>query len=153
MNKVVLLSSLLLVCFFGFTQKVKIRKDIASVDKEPFLEFTTISFGTDYSIKHVDAEEEQISILYLSYNDPSQSNRGNPDGSVRWIEVNFLPYNLKCEIDTRNRKHFTKLIYLSNIYVDGKLNEENVRKFVNKYGTKYSDNRPNGNTNIIINNK
>lgn len=151
MNKVFLLISIVFIASVTFGQKVKIKNDIASVDKEPFLEFTTITFGSDYSIKHVDAEEEQISILYLSYMDPSQSSSGNPDGNVRWIEVNFLPFNMKCEIDTRTRKQFTKLIYLSNIYEDGKINKENVVKFVNKYGTKYSDNRPKGNTNIIIN--
>ena len=151
MKKIFLLLCISFFASAGFTQKVKMKKDIAYVDKEPFLEFTTITFGSDYSIKHVNAEEEQISILYLSYKDPSQSSSGNPDGNVRWIEVNFLPFNMKCEIDTRTRKQFTKLIYLSNIYEDGKINKENVVKFVNKYGTKYSDNRSKGNTNIIIN--
>lgn len=150
MKKFILIFSILFISSVGFSQKVKIKKDIASVEKQPFLKFTTIAFGSDYSIKHVDAEEEEISILYLSYKDPKQSSTGNPDGNVRWIEVNFLPFNLKCEVYNRNRKQFTKLVYLSNIYVDGKINEENVQKFVNKYGTKFSDNRPTGNTTIII---
>lgn len=152
MKKLILLMSIVFIASVGYTQKVKIKKDIAYVDKEPFLEFTTIAFGSDYSIKHVDSDEDEISILYLSYKDPSQSSSGNPDGNVRWIEVNFLPFNLKCEVDTRNRKQFAKLVYLSDIYVDGKINEENVQTFVYKYGTKFSDNRPAGNTNIIINN-
>jgi hypothetical protein len=151
MKKYFILTCLLFVCSICLSQKVKIKNDIASVDKVPFLKFTTITFGSDYSIKHVNAQDEEISMLYLNYNDPNQTGNGNPNGTVRWIEVNFLPFNLKCEIDSRNRKQFTKLIYLSKIYENGQLNKEKVEQFVQKYGTKFSDNRPTGNT-IIINN-
>ena len=136
----------------AFGQKVKIKDDVAIVDKTPFIKFTTITFGSDYSIRNVNATEDDISILYLDYTDPNKVSSGNPDGKVRWIEVNFVTLGLKCEVDSRGRKGFAKLLFLSKIYVDNQLNVENVNKFVNKYGTKFSDNRPNGNTTIIINN-
>jgi hypothetical protein len=136
----------------AFGQKVKIKDDIAIVDKTPYVKFTTITFGSDYAIKHVNSSEDEISILYLDYTDPNKVASGNPDGKVRWIEVNFVTLGLKCEVDSRGRKGFAKLLFLSNIYIDDRLNEENVNKFVSKYGTRFSDNRPDGNTTIIINN-
>lgn len=153
MKKYLFFALLLGVTLTSFGQKVKIKKDVAIVDGAPFVEFKTITFGSDYSIKHVNSSEEEISILYLDYVDPSKATKGNPEGKVRWIEVNFVTLNLKCEVDSRTRKGFAKMIYLSNLYTDGKLNPDNVQKFVNKYGTKFSDNRPeNGGTTIIINN-
>lgn len=153
MKKILMITVVFIVSISSFGQKVKIKNDVAQVDGEPYVEFTTITFGSDYSIKHVNSTEQEISILYLDYVDPSRATKGNPEGKVRWIEVSFLTLNLKCEVDSRTRKGFVKMIYQSNIYVDGKLNPDNVQKFVNKYGTKFSDNRPqNGNTTIIINN-
>lgn len=152
MKKLIFILTIILFSTISFSQKVKMKGDVVSVDGVPFLKFTTITFGSDYSVKHINADEEEISILYLSYKDPNQSSSGNPEGYVRWIEVNFLNFDLKCEVDNRTRKAFTKLVYLSNLYVDGKINEENVKKFVSKYGTKFSDNRPKSNTTIIINN-
>ena len=141
---------LLITAAYG--QKVKLKNDVALVDGTPYITFTTITFGSDYAIKNVKSTEDEISILYLDYTDPTKTSSGNPDGKVRWIEVNFLTFDLKCEVDSRGRKGFAKLLYLSKIYVDDQLNEDNVTKFVNKYGTKFSDNRPGGNTTIIINN-
>ena len=152
MKKLFFLFCIMLFSSAGFSQKIKMKDDVASVDGVPFLHFTTITFGSDYSIRHINSEEAEISILYLSYNDPKKVTNGNPDGKVSWIEVSFLNYGLKCEVQNMTRKGFTKLIYLSNIHVDGIINEENVNKFVSKYGTKFSDNRPDGNTTIIINN-
>jgi hypothetical protein len=152
MKKYFVLFGAILISTVALSQKVKMKNDIASVDGVPFLKFTTITFGSDYTLRHTDSEEEEISILYLNYKDPNQATNGNPEGKVSWIEVNFLIFNLKCEVDNRTRKAFAKLIYVSKIYLDGKINEEKVKKFVNKYGTRFSDNRPNGNTTIIINN-
>ena len=153
MKNLLFIFSFLLISTTAIGQKVKMKNDVASIDGQPFLQFTTVTFGSDYSIKHVNASEEEISILYLDYIDPSKATSGNPEGKVRWIEVNFVTLNLKCEVDSRTRKAFAKMVYVSNIYVNGQLNPDNVQKFVNKYGTKFSDNRPQGgNTTIIINN-
>jgi hypothetical protein len=151
MSKLLLVAFISLFCSMSIAQKVKIKKDIAYLDKEPFLEFKTIAFGSDYAIKQINSESDEISMLYRSYKDPSQSSTGNPDGHVRWVEVNFIPFDLKCEVDNRTRKQFIKLIYLSNIYVNGKINKENVEQFVNKYGSRFSENRPSESTTIIIN--
>lgn len=151
--KRILFIATLIIAGVSYGQKVKISDDIASVDDQPYVKFTTITFGSDYSIKSVSSDVEEISILYLDYNDPQQVSKGNPEGKVRWIEVSFLTLGLKCEVESRTRKGFVKMLYLSNIYVDGKLHVDNAKAFVSKYGTKFSDNRPQtGNTTIIINN-
>jgi len=152
MKKYISLLLLVALVSSAFGQKVKIKNDVAIVDGTPFIQFTTITFGSDYSIKNVKSTEEEISILYLDYTDPNKVSSGNPDGKVRWIEVNFVTLGLKCEVDSRGKKGFAKLLFLSKIYVNDQLNPDNVTKFVNKYGTKFSDNRPTGNTTIIINN-
>jgi len=152
MKKTLSLIFSLLLITTAFGQKVKIKNDVAIIDGTPFVKFTTITLGSDYSIQNVKSSEDEISILYLDYIDPAKTSSGNPDGKVRWIEVNFVTLGLKCEVDSRGRKGFAKLLFRSKIYVNDQLNVENVNKFVSKYGTKYSDNRPAGNTTIIINN-
>lgn len=143
----------LMICLLSgaaFSQKVKIKDEIASVDGVPYVQWKTEAMASEISVYPIDSEEEVIFMKYLSYSDPSKINNANPKGMVRWMELNFLGLELKCEIDSRSQKGLVKFLYDNKIFVDGALNEENVKKVIQKYGSNYSTNRPS--TVIIINN-
>jgi hypothetical protein len=152
MKNILLLIFLSLITLSGIAQKVKIKDNIAYVDGEAYLNWEKRSMANEASIMGINSSEEEVSMMYLNYSDPTKVSNSNPEGKVRWVEVNFLTLDLKCEVATRTHKGLAKLLYQSNIYVDGVLNEANATKFVKKYGMKFSDNRPGGNVNIIINN-
>lgn len=152
MKKSYLLLLLLLTSTISFAQKVKIKDDIAKVDGTEYLNYEKRTMGNEVSISGLQAGEEEISAMWLNYSDPNRISDSNPEGKVRWIEVNFLTLDMKCELSSRGNKGLVKLLYQSDIYVDGVLNAKNVDKFVRKYGMRFSENRPGNNVNIIINN-
>lgn len=135
----------------AFTQKIKIKDEVASVDGVPFLKWEKRG-SLEISIFGINSTEEEIYAMWLDYTDPTKITKSNPEGKVRWIELNFLTLNKKCEIDTRGYKGLVKFIYDNKIYVDNVLNTENIDKVISKYGMRYSQNRPGGNVNIYINN-
>lgn len=135
----------------GFSQKVKIKDNIATVDAVPFLKWDKRSGAMEVSISSINSSEEEIYAMWLDYSDPKKITKSNPEGKVRWIEINFLTLNKKCEIDTRGHNGLVKFIYENSIYVDNILNMANVDKVISKYGMRFSDNRPGGNINIYIN--
>ncbi len=122
-------------------QKVKIKDEVASVDGVDYVRWVK-KRGTEISIYALNSETELIFVQYLNYSDPSRISKSNPEGKVRWIELNFLGQNVKCEVGSLSQKGLVKLLYENAIFVDGQLNVENVEKFVAKYGTNFSSNRP-----------
>lgn len=143
------------VCFISIAancQKIKIKDDIATVDGVNFLKWEKRASANEISISGMSSEGEEISGMYLNYVDPNKISKANPEGKVRWIEIYFVTMDLRCEVATRTSKGLAEMIYENNIYVDGTLNQENVQKFVKKYGMKFTDGRPGNNVNIIINN-
>lgn len=139
------------ISFAGISQKVKIKDDVASVDGTDYLIVTKRVLGNELSIKGMDAEMEEISCMYLDYKDENEKSESNKSGTVDWIELNFIDLGLRCEVPAVFPKGMVKMLYENKIYVDGQLNEENVNRLVKKYGMRYSENRPGGNVNIIIN--
>jgi len=135
----------------SIAQKVKIKDNIATVDGEAFLNWEKRAMGSEASISGVNSDEEEISAMYLDYIDNSKITSSNPEGKVRWIEIYFPTLDIKCEVTSRTHKGLAKMIYQSNLYVDGVLNPTNAERFVKKYGMKFSDNRPNKAVNININ--
>jgi hypothetical protein len=141
-----------ILCFgslAGHSQKIKFSDNVAYVDDVAFLKWD-LRNGSEISISGLNAPKEEIFALYLDYVDPKQISKGNPEGKVRYIELNFLTLNLKCEIDTRMQKGLVKFIMDNNLYTEGSLNAENVQTTVQKYGMRFSENRP-GNVTIQIN--
>lgn len=136
----------------AFGQKVKIDENIASVDGVEYIYYEKKNMANDASVHGLSTDHEEIYLTYQSYNDPSQASKANPEGKIRWIEVNFLDLGIKCEIPNNTHKAVVKMIYENNLFTDGKVDPESAERFVSKYGTKFSDNRRNGNVNVIINN-
>lgn len=152
--KYTLLISFLFIGFLGFSQKVKvkIKDNIATIDGVDYISYTKQNMANDASIAELN-QPEQIFASFQGYKDPNEITKSNPEGRVRWIEINFLDLKIKCEVQSMTHKGLVKLLYTNKIFVDGKLNEENARRFCAKYGMRFSENRPGGNVNIIINNQ
>lgn len=147
-------SFLLLLCLFFlsgtvFAQKVKIKDEIATVDGVDYVKWVK-KRGTEITVLALNSDVELIFVQYLSYADPSKISKSNPEGKVRWIELNFLEQSLICEVSSLSQKGLVKLLLDNKIFVDGELNVTNVEKFVAKYGARFSENRPA--SVIIINN-
>jgi len=153
MKNIILLLFVATLSINSFAQKIKFKNEIATVDGTPYVKWIKQSMGNEVSISSLSSDEEEIFMTYQGYKDPNQITNGNPEGSVKWVELNFLTLGKKCEIPPRMHKGVVKYLLANKIYVDGVLNEKNVDKLILKYGTKYSDDKPNKNINIIINNK
>lgn len=148
-QQLLLLLCLLFVSGTASAQKVKIKDEIASVDGVEYVKWIK-KRGTEITVTALNSDVELIFIQYLSYADPSKISKSNPEGKVRWIELNFLEQSLICEVGSLSQKGLVKLLLDNKIFVDGELNVVNVEKFVVKYGTRFSENRPS--SVIIINN-
>lgn len=149
--KYLIVSFLVLFAVNGaYSQKVKIKNDVAEVDGEDYIKYVRQNMSNEASIYLLDSEDEVIFIRYMNYSNPANVSKSNPEGKVRWIEINFLTLDLKCEVDSRSHKGLVKLLYSNDLITDNQLNEEKIKLFVSKYGTTYSDNRPN--STIIISN-
>lgn len=152
MKSKILLLALLALPVLAMSQKVKIDDNVATVDGVEFCFYEKKNMANDASVKGLQATNEEIFLTFQSYNDPNQITKSNPEGKVRWIEVNFVDLGLKCEVPSNTHKWMVKLFLENNIFVDGKVDSAAAQRLVNKYGTKFTDGRPGGNVNIIINN-
>lgn len=149
------LTLLTVLLFFGvnsIAQKAKIKDDVAYIDGVAYVNYKKGNMANEASVMALDSSTEEVFISFQDYTDPNKVSKSNPEGKVRWVEINFLTLGIKCEVDSRGHKGLVKLLYENGVYQDGKLNEEAAKRFVQKYGSKFSENRPNGNVNIIINN-
>ncbi len=149
--KYVVLSVFVLLFGMGFAQKIKIKDGYALVDGEKYLQWKKVS-SVESSLMGLGSSEEEIFASWLNYVDPNKITSANPEGKVRWVELYFTTLELRCEVRSSTRKELVRMIIDNSLYEDGVLSKENVEKFVKKYGTRFSDNRPGGNVKVIINN-
>lgn len=152
MKKHILLIVLSLITITSFSQKIKFKNNIAFVNRTPYFKWEKQVMEKEISIFGIRMGEEDIFVTYQDYVDANKVTNSNTEGKVRWIEINFLTLNKKCEISSRGHKGIVKMLYANKIYVNGVLNTKNVTKMVMKYGLKISDNRREGNVKVIINN-
>lgn len=147
----IIVIGILLFGFSGFSQKVKLNESVATVNGEEYVFYEKRNMANEASVRGIQADQEEVYIMYMNYVDPNRVSSANPEGKVRWLEVNFLTLDLKCEVENRTHKAMVKLFYENDLFTNGVINPEKARLFCKKYGTKFSDNRPGGNVNIIIN--
>ena len=151
MKNTVLLFMALIAVGNCFSQKIKIKEDIAYVDGTAFLKWDKRQGLNEISVSGLTSDKEEIYVMYLNYNDASKVTKSNPEGRVNYIELNFLTLGKKCEIDNRTQSALVRFILDNKIYVDGLLNTQNVDLVIQKYGMRYSENRPGGKVTIIVN--
>ncbi len=151
--KSLLLIFTIFTTFSVCSQKIKIDDNTAYVDGIAWVKYEKKNMANDASVMGLESQSEEIFIMFQNYADPNNISKANPEGKVRWMEINFLTLGIKCEIANDTHKGIVKLLADNKIYKDGVLNAENAALLVKKYGTRFSDYRPrNGNVNIIIQN-
>jgi hypothetical protein len=83
--------------------------------------------------------------------DSKEISSGNPKGRVTYFEFTFLESGLKCETSNLGmKKAIAKFIYENGLIQNNQLNEKAVKDFVLIQGTKYSDQKRNSTTIIIV---
>lgn len=138
MNRLFLLIVSLLFAFYGTSQRVRISEDTASVNNVNVMLWKKQRGGTEAHIRSLSAETTEIIVRYRDHADPAFVTDENPGGSVHWFEVHFVTFDILCEVSSQTHKDLLKLFTDHQLYVDGLLKEQNVRRFASKFGTTYS---------------
>ncbi|WP_299332679.1 hypothetical protein [uncultured Psychroserpens sp.] len=142
----------ILTFMFAFNaqaQKVKIKKDVAYVDKVEYLKFDDCgTFSASCTVMNLD-DEDVIILQYHSFEKPNPVAR-NPKSKApyqsmvteSYAELRFLDIELECEVQLTKKK-LIKALYKSKVFnKDGTVNKENAEKFARKYHRNVSGNRP-----------
>ncbi|RZJ31317.1 MAG: hypothetical protein EOO48_02450 [Flavobacterium sp.] len=136
----------------AFAQKVKMKKGDILVDDVAWLKYDGCgTFESICSILNLQGEE----IIFIkTYNLEGEApiSPSNPKGNLYYHEVKFLGMNLSVEFEDRTQKKILELIYKGKLVDEkGQLDEEQVQRFVEKYGMPVSArlNRKTSNTIII----
>ena len=147
MKRIILI--LLFCSFYGFSQDIKLKKGIVTVDNVNWLKYDGCG-GWDQvcTVYNLNGEE----IIYMKL-------LSKPDtADQKYWKVNFLGVNKSVDLDFSegfgliNGKLLKKFYDAKVVNEDGTLNEERVQRMVEKYGTPFTDKANAPSTTIIINN-
>ena len=134
MKRIILI--LLFCSFYGFSQDIKLKKGIVTVDNVNWLKYDGCG-GWDQvcTVYNLNGEE----IIYMKL-------LSKPDTvDQKYWKVNFLGINKSVDLDFSegfgliNGKLLKKFYDAKVVNEDGTLNEERVQRMVEKYGTPFTD--------------
>ena len=155
--KTTLIISFLIFSFtfnsFSQEQKVTVKKDMVSLDGTPLFKMVSSKYPDGYTFYNLN--DEKLAVFNSQfYNDPKQVTAGSPEGRVGYFEITFFNGDMdKCEIRIVGfKKQLAQHIISAGLIVDGKLDETAVKQFCVINGSKFSEDRKNSGTTIIINN-
>jgi len=115
-------------------QKIKIKKNIASVDDKPYVKVEKESGSM--SIYSLDGDDE---IIFLKLYDPTPNDKSKPDS---YFIIRFIDFDKEVEIGGKSRKGILKMFFKAKVINDnGKIDEERMKKFISKYGSDISKNK------------
>jgi hypothetical protein len=81
-----------------------------------------------------------FSVETKHYTDPAARNQGNPQGNVTYYDWTFYGSKTKVETDFIFRtKKFVDYLETNRLVDENGLNEQGVKNFALKYGTKHTD--------------
>ena len=132
------LIAIFLISFsFGFSQKVKLKKDKVIIDDVEIYNYT--SEGTITSFSTLSDSKEFISVISTFYEAPnparSQPNGHNFPATIRKaiFTVKFLESGKELTTDL-GHKGIIKAVFTSKLVDDnGKIDDEKLNIFINKY--------------------
>lgn len=140
---------LLFSSFYGFSQDIKLKKGIVTVDDVKWLKYEGCGgWNQVCTVYNLNSDE----IIYMKLLEVP----GTADD--KYWKVNFLGLNMSVDLDFSegfgliNSKLLKKFYEAKVINEDGTLNEERVKRMVEKYGTPFTDKANTSSTTIIINN-
>jgi hypothetical protein len=150
-----LFTFLLFVCSsqLFFAQKVTVKKDLVSIDETPVFTIVSTSYPNAYTLYNLN--NEKLAYFFAQfYSDPRHINNANPQGKVSYFDITFFNEAMdKCEIRIVGfKKHLAELIISEGLVKEGKLDEAAVKQFCRINGTKFSEDRKNAGTTVIIKN-
>ncbi|MDR6515347.1 hypothetical protein [Chryseobacterium camelliae] len=147
MKKVLLGLSIMISCLV-FGQDIKMKKGIISIDDKEWANYDGCGMlDSDCSIQKGDNE---IAIILHKVNDLAKSDRYNPKGEFTWGEVKFLGTNLSYDVK-ETTKSTVKALYKAGVFnEDGSFNIDKVNRLVEKYGSEYTRQYYQNNSQTVI---
>ena len=132
---------ILLFSIFGFSQKIKVKNDIAYVDNKEYVIMTIDkSLKDNLYIKSLDGN-----ILFYLKHSSFFDHRKDPKFSQYENCYEVMSPNLQETyfevLGYKDFKTFLQLIYNENVIVDGKINFENLQLLSSKIGFEFSKKR------------
>jgi len=146
--KTILTVCLLFVAFSATAQKVKIKKGYALVDKVKYLKVEKIN-SAKYFISTLGGEEF-LAITFEKFGTGKHHAVKNPvpgqDTEIYhfYSVLKFLDneeIGEAFEVDEGRLKNIIKMMYNSNIIVDGELNIAKIKRMIEKYSENVSERR------------
>ena len=137
--KRILVILFLSISFLGFSQKLKFKKGIVTVDGIEFVKYNEEGFFTSYSTLN---DVEFITVLSTSYEERNPAYYSNQNPSKFGIKPTITKSvftvkfpQLGKELTTNMyRKDLITAVYKNKVLnEDGSINEENVDTFISKY--------------------
>ena len=161
--KKILFGFAVIVSCLSFGQKVKYKKDLATVDGKDFVIVKKDGASDDnYTISSLQGND----LFYLKLNtylDSKYINRDNPQGKVHYFEVyspdlntTYFEFDFKFCFMCRFTEGFVKTIYNANVVnTDGSINADKLELLSKKIGFEFSKKRDelvnsNAATNTVI---
>ncbi|MDY0388581.1 MAG: hypothetical protein RBT65_15950 [Methanolobus sp.] len=151
-----ILSTNILLLFFTFNglsqeQKVTVKKDLVSVDGSAVFKLVSTNYPDAYTLYNLNNEKLAVFNAQF-YSDSKQITPGNPQGRIGYFDITFFNADMdKCEIRIVGaKKQLAQLIISEELIKDEKLNETAVKQFCRIHGMKFSEDRENSGTTIII---
>ena len=152
-----ILTTTILLCFFTFNlfsqeQKVTVKKDMVSVNDSAVFTLVSTNYPDAYTLYNLNNEKLAVFNAQF-YSDSRQVTPGNPQGRIGYFDITFFNADMdKCEIRIVGaKKQLAQLIISEGLVKDGKLDETAVKQFCLINGMKFSEDRKNSGTTIIIN--
>ena len=147
----------ILLLFFTFNlfsqeQKVTVKKDLVSVDGSAVFTLVATNYPDAYTLYNLNNEKLAVFSSQF-YSDSKQITPGNPQGRIGYFDITFFNADMnKCEIRIVGaKKQLAQLIISENLVKEGELDETAVKQFCRIHGMKFSEDRKNSGTTIIIN--
>lgn len=141
MKKVLTTLLFVFVLTLGFGQKIKIKNKVVHIDGMEYMSYDKELDGSSIIFTFYDLKGEEIAYATgYEYFDPQQAGNASPEGRVYYFEISFEGIEEFCEITgtLNTKKKIAKMFYKANIFVEGKYNVENAKKFVKKKRKKHS---------------
>lgn len=149
-SKVILLLSIVLISatLASDKVKVKVKKDIAYIDKEAYLDLTE-SIGSVCIYKSMNGKELVI-VTKKQFSKPNPD-KPNPHSSVpyssivevKYFSLKFSDFDLEFEVDIKWRNTLIEAFYMHEIIdIEGAVSQEKAEEFARKYAQDVSGTRP-----------
>lgn len=136
---------MLFIFSFGFSQKVKLKDGIVTIDKVEFLKYEEVN-STKYFFSTLSGEEF-LTVTTESFGTGKYTNfQYGKNYEIRHFYSVFKFLGIEdlkdsFEVDEGRIKELIIMMKNSNIIVDGKLSIDNAKKMIEKYSENVSERR------------